>query len=51
MSVEYFLENIIPSQPLIRNGRAARYYEDCVFYEDHHNIAPQIAAPEILVPI
>jgi carbamoyl-phosphate synthase large subunit len=51
MSVEYFLENIIPSQPLIRNGRAARYYEHCVFYEENHTIAPQTAHPGILVPI
>lgn len=31
-SVEYFLENKIPIQPQIRNGRAIRYIDDFIFY-------------------
>lgn len=34
MAIEYFLENKAPVQPLIRKGRAVRYVEDAVFYED-----------------
>lgn len=48
MAVEYFLENRIPSQPLIRKGRAARYYEDCVFYEDDTPIAPSMESTGLL---
>ena len=33
MSVEYYLENIKPQQPFIKQGRAVRYIEDFVFYE------------------
>ncbi len=34
MAVEYFLEHRTPVQPLIRRGRAVRYTEEHVFYED-----------------
>lgn len=34
MAVDYFLENRQPSQPTIRRGRAVRYVEEQVFYED-----------------
>ncbi|MDY0884070.1 ATP-grasp domain-containing protein [Dongia soli] len=33
MSVEYFLEGKIPTQPLVRPGYAVRYIEDIVFYD------------------
>lgn len=32
MAVEYFLENIIPAQPVIRMGKAVRYIDDMIFY-------------------
>jgi carbamoyl-phosphate synthase large subunit len=32
MAVEYYLENKIPQQPEIRQGRAIRYVEDFIFY-------------------
>jgi carbamoyl-phosphate synthase large subunit len=34
MSVQYLFEGLRPEQPTIRSGRAVRYTEDCVFYED-----------------
>ncbi|MGE8449152.1 MAG: ATP-grasp domain-containing protein [Pseudomonadales bacterium] len=34
MAVEYFLDKRIPVQPLIRRGRAVRYVDEKVFYED-----------------
>lgn len=34
MAIEYFLGNKQPVQPLIRGGRAVRYVEDAIFYED-----------------
>ncbi|CAN5769019.1 ATP-grasp domain-containing protein [soil metagenome] len=34
MAVDYYLEKKNPSQPLIRRGRAVRYTEDFIFYED-----------------
>ena len=34
MAVDYFLEHQIPSQPVIRRGRAVRYVDERVFYED-----------------
>lgn len=34
MAVECFLEQRMPSQPLIRRGRAMRYTDECIFYED-----------------
>jgi carbamoyl-phosphate synthase large subunit len=34
MSIEYYLENKKPKQPLIRPGRAVRYMEDQIFYEN-----------------
>ena len=35
MAVEYFLEQRMPSQPLIRRGRAMRYTDEHIFYEDN----------------
>ena len=32
MSVQYFLDNIIPGQPVIRKGKAIRYVEDQIVY-------------------
>lgn len=32
MSVNYFLHNMEPDQPLIRKGRAVRYIEDFIFF-------------------
>ncbi len=34
MAVEYFLENRTPIQPPIRKGRAVRYIDEHIFYED-----------------
>jgi carbamoyl-phosphate synthase large subunit len=34
MAVEYFLEQKIPALPKIRRGKAVRYTEDFIFYED-----------------
>jgi len=34
MAVNYFLENRQPSQPAILRGRAVRYVEEKIFYED-----------------
>ena len=34
MAVQYLFEGLRPEQPPIRSGRAVRYTEDCVFYED-----------------
>jgi carbamoyl-phosphate synthase large subunit len=34
IAVDYYLEHRIPTQPEIRPGRAVRYIEDCIFYED-----------------
>lgn len=34
MAVEYFLEHRTPVQPAIRKGRAVRYTEEHIFYED-----------------
>jgi len=33
MSVKYFLENVTPTQPVVRHGHAVRYTEDCIFYD------------------
>jgi carbamoyl-phosphate synthase large subunit len=33
MSVQYFVKNISPKQPLIRHGKAIRYIEDYIVYE------------------
>ncbi|HSX32274.1 MAG TPA: ATP-grasp domain-containing protein, partial [Candidatus Saccharimonadales bacterium] len=35
MAVEYFLHNITPTQPKIRQGYAVRYAEDHIFYDSH----------------
>jgi carbamoyl-phosphate synthase large subunit len=32
MAVEYYLENKIPVQPVIKKGRAVRYVDDFIFY-------------------
>ncbi len=32
MSVQYFLDNLIPDQPMIRKGKAIRYIEDQIMY-------------------
>lgn len=34
MAVDYFLEHKIPGQPVIKRGKAVRYTEDYIFYED-----------------
>ena len=34
MAVEYFLEHLTPVQPAIRKGRAVRYTDEYIFYED-----------------
>jgi len=34
MAVDYFLDGIIPVQPVIRQGHAVRYTEDFIFYDD-----------------
>ena len=34
MAVDYFLEHLIPVQPEIRRGRAVRYTDEYIFYED-----------------
>ena len=34
MAVEYYLEHRIPSQPEIRRGKAVRYTDEHIFYED-----------------
>ncbi len=34
MAVEYFLEHRTPIQPEIKRGRAVRYTDECVFYEN-----------------
>ncbi len=33
MAVKYYLENIRPKQPVVKKGRAVRYFEDFIFYE------------------
>lgn len=37
MSVDYYLNNIIPVQPVIKSGTAVRYIEEHIFY-DRNNI-------------
>jgi len=34
MAVEYFFDNKLPIQPRIRRGKAVRYVEDFIFYEN-----------------
>jgi len=36
MSVNYFLNNIIPTQPEIKKGHAVRYTEDYIFYDSNN---------------
>jgi carbamoyl-phosphate synthase large subunit len=38
MAVDFFLENKPPVQPTIRQGRAVRYMEDFIFYEDRPDL-------------
>ncbi len=38
MAIEYYLENKEPVQPFIKQGRAVRYTEDFIFYEDRDNL-------------
>lgn len=38
MAVEFYLENKIPVQPEIKPGRAVRYVEDFIFYEDRSDL-------------
>jgi carbamoyl-phosphate synthase large subunit len=33
MAVDYFLDGIVPTQPIIRSGHAVRYTEDYIFYD------------------
>lgn len=37
MAIEYYLENKIPKQPFITQGKAVRYTEDYIFYENRDN--------------
>lgn len=37
MAVEYFLEGKKPKQPLIRKGKAIRYTEDLIIYNENRN--------------
>jgi carbamoyl-phosphate synthase large subunit len=34
MAVEFYLDGKIPVQPDIRSGRAVRYTDECIFYDD-----------------
>jgi carbamoyl-phosphate synthase large subunit len=34
MAVDYYLEQRMPIQPEIKRGRAVRYIDECIFYED-----------------
>jgi carbamoyl-phosphate synthase large subunit len=34
MAVDFFLDQRLPTQPSIRRGKAVRYTEDCIFYDD-----------------
>lgn len=38
MAVDYYLENKIPSQPRVKTGKAIRYIEDKIFFDDSDNI-------------
>lgn len=38
MAVEYYLENKKPKQPFLKKGRAIRYIEDLIFYENSIHI-------------
>jgi carbamoyl-phosphate synthase large subunit len=37
MAIEYYLENRKPKQPVVKQGRAVRYIEDFIFYENRSN--------------
>ena len=38
MAVEFWLENKIPAQPDVQKGRAVRYVEDFIFYENRPDL-------------
>jgi len=38
MAIDYFLQNVKPVPPAIRRGRAVRYVEDLVFYDDRFDL-------------
>jgi carbamoyl-phosphate synthase large subunit len=38
MIVDFYLENIMPTQPIIKKGKAVRYIEDKVFFNDRNNL-------------
>jgi carbamoyl-phosphate synthase large subunit len=38
MVVDYYLENKEPVQPKLRNGKAVRYTEDKIFFDDRNNL-------------
>ena len=38
MAVNYFLNNQMPAQPKIRQGKAVRYTDEKIFYENRNNI-------------
>ncbi|MFZ5998430.1 MAG: ATP-grasp domain-containing protein [Nitrospirota bacterium] len=38
MALEFYLEGKKPTQPLIRKGRAVRYIEDLIFYENRNHL-------------
>ena len=37
MVIDYYLENKIPTQPIIKTGKAVRYTEDKIFFDDSSN--------------
>ena len=36
MSIDYFLNNIIPTQPIIKKGKSIRYTEDIIIYDSNN---------------
>jgi carbamoyl-phosphate synthase large subunit len=38
MVIDYYLENKDPVQPIIRSGKAVRYTEDKIFFDDRNNL-------------
>jgi carbamoyl-phosphate synthase large subunit len=38
MVVEYYLENRVPTQPKLTTGKAVRFTEDKIFYDDRNNL-------------
>lgn len=37
MVIDYYLENKVPTQPIIKTGKAVRYTEDKIFFDDSNN--------------